>query len=143
MRDFMEPDRVIMQITPAEGRPVPIRHRHRLWRWIKQARGDPGARRARRVTLILVLLWVANAFDLVFTLLAVRVGGFEEANPIAAPLLNSAGLLVTFKILAVLFASIIILKFRRRLLTEIGCWGLCITYTLVSARWWIYYFTHH
>ena len=107
------------------------------------ARNDPSARRARRVILTLVLLWVANAFDLIFTLLAIRVGGFEEANPIAEPLLNNAGLLVTFKILAVLFASIIILKFRKRLLTEIGCWGLCLTYTLLSARWWIYYFQHH
>lgn len=92
---------------------------------------------------MLILLWIANAFDLVFTLLAVRVGGFEEVNPIAAPLLNDAVLLATFKILAVLFASIIILKFRKRLLTEIGCWGLCLTYTLLSTRWWIYYFAHH
>ena len=107
------------------------------------ARNDSSARRARRVTLMLILLWIANAFDLVFTLLAVRTGGFIEANPVAAPLLNSDGLLITFKILAVLFASIIILKFRRRLLTEIGCWVLCPTYILLSARWWIYFFQHH
>ncbi len=88
---------------------------------------------------MLLLLWVINAFDLVFTLLAVRTDRFEEANPIAAPLLDNPGLLVTFKVLAVLFASIIILKFRRRLLTEIGCWGLCLTYTLVSACWWLYH----
>ncbi len=112
----------------------------RLWRWVRHARGNPVARRSRRVILMLILLWIANAFDLIFTLLAAKVGGFEEANPIAAPLLNDPALLATFKILAVLFASIIILKFRRRLLTEIGCWGLCLTYTLLSIWWRIY---HH
>ncbi len=103
------------------------------------ARDDPRARRARRVTLMLILLWIANAFDLVFTLLAIKAGGFMEANPIAEPLINNAGMLVAFKVLAVLFASIIIFKFRKRFLTEIGCWGLCITYTLLSATWWLYH----
>lgn len=111
--------------------------------WVKHARSNPSASRARRVILILVLLWIANAFDLTFTLLAIRAGGFEEGNPIAAPLLNDPGLLTAFKLLTVLFASIIILKFRRRRLTEIGCWGLCLTYILVSTMWWIYYFSHH
>ena len=115
----------------------------RLWRWFKQAREDPYARRSRRVTLILVMLWIVNAFDLVFTLLAVKAGGFIEANPIAAPLMNDVALLVIFKILVVAMASIIILKFRKRLFTEIGCWGLFLTYTLLSAIWWLYYFSHH
>ena len=92
---------------------------------------------------MLTLLWIVNAFDLVFTLLANKAGGFIEANPVAAPLINDVPLLVTFKVLVVAMASIIIFRFRKRLFTEIGCWGLCLTYTLVSAIWWIYYFQHH
>ncbi|MCD4699135.1 MAG: DUF5658 family protein [Phycisphaerae bacterium] len=143
MPDLMEPDRVIVQMSSDNNWPEPTRGRHRLWRWVEHARNDPSAKRGRRVTLILVLLWIASAFDLVFTLLAVRTGGFEEGNPIAAPLLNDTGLLVAFKILAMLFASIIIFKFRKRFLTEVGCWGLFLTYMLLSAMWWIYYFSHH
>lgn len=132
-----------MQISSGNTWSESARGRHRLWLWFKGARSNPSACRARRVTLILILLWIANAFDLAFTLLAVRTGGFEEGNPIAAPLLDNPGLLTTFKLLTVLFASIIIFKFRRRLLTEIGCWGLFLTYVLLSTRWWFYYFSHH
>jgi len=92
---------------------------------------------------MLALLWIANAFDLVFTLLAVKVGGFVEANPIAAPIVDNVALLATFKILVVFMASVIIFKFRKRLLTEIGCWVLCLAYTLLSAKWWPDYFSHH
>ena len=139
MRDFMERYQAIMRIGPTRGA-SPFA---RLWWWFRQARENPQARRARRVTLMLVLLWIANGFDLVFTLLAVEVGGFVEGNPIAAPLLNDVTLLVTFKILVVAMASIIMLKFRTFRLTEIGCGGLCLIYIILSARWWIYYLQHH
>ncbi|MCK4624746.1 MAG: hypothetical protein KAV00_05500 [Phycisphaerae bacterium] len=139
MRDSMERDRTITRIGPARrGSPFA-----RLWRWFKQARENPQARRSRRVTLILVLLWIVSGFDLVFTLLAVKTGEFVEGNPLAAPLMDDPALLVIFKVLVVAMASIIIFKFRKRLFTEIGCWGLCLTYTLLSAIWWIYYFQHH
>ena len=139
MRDSMEQPEAIMRMDSIWRRSSFAR----LWKWFKQARENPHARRSRRVTLMLVLLWIVSGFDLVFTLMAVKTGGFVEANPIAAPLMDDVALLVIFKILVVAMASIIIFKFRKRLFTEIGCWVLCLTYTLLSARWWIYYFQHH
>jgi len=139
MRDFMERQQAIVPIgSTRKGSPFA-----RLWRWFRQARENPHARRSRRVILMIVLLWIVSGFDLVFTLLADKAGGFIEANPIAAPLMDNPAMLVTFKILVVVMASIIILKFRKRLFTEIGCWVLCPTYILLSARWWIYFFQHH
>ena len=93
--------------------------------------------------LMLLLLWVTNGFDLVFTLMAARLDGFQEANWIAAQLIDNPFLLGAFKVLMVLFASIIIIRFRKHYLTELGCWGLSIVYVLLSVIWWIHYFVHH
>lgn len=139
----MSPD---VKLVPAISRSTfaaegPLR-RGRLRRWLA-ARRDATASRARRVVLLIVLLSVVNGFDLAFTLLATRTGGFVELNPVAAGLVESAGALVAFKVLMSLFSFCILFHFRRRLLTEIACWGLCGIYAALAGRWWTYYFLCH
>lgn len=111
----------------------------RFWCFISTMRKDKDACRARRVLLILIMLWIVNGFDLVFTLLAKDLDEFVEMNPIAARFIDNPFLLVSFKIIAVAFASIIILKYRRRRMTEVSCWCLFIVYLVLSGIWWLYY----
>ncbi len=107
---------------------------------VQSARRDPHASRGRRVVLLLLLLWIANGFDLAFTLLASRAGGFVEANPLAAGLLGNPAGLVAYKAALVGMASIVLLLFRTRRLTEVCCWGLCVAYVGLAGLWWTYYF---
>ena len=140
----------IVEVNPAIPRPAltadgPGRAR-RWWRlqvWLAAPGRKAAAARARRVVLLIAMLSVVNGFDLAFTLLATRTGGFVELNPVAAGLVESAGALVAFKVLMVLFAFCIFFRFRRRLLTEIACWGLCGIYATLAGRWWTYYFLCH
>ena len=96
-------------------------------------------RRPRRVALLLVGTWVINAFDLAFTLLATGHRHFVELNPIAASIIGNTPALIAYKILVVAFGSAILLKYRTRLLTEIGCWGICAVYSVLAAIWWKFY----
>jgi len=112
----------------------------RLKSIIVSARKDKIACRARRVLLILIVLWIISIFDLVFTLLAKNLGDFVEMNPIAAQFIEHPVLLIFFKILAVAFASVIIIKYRRRRMTEVSCWCIFVVYTVLSGIWWVYYF---
>lgn len=128
--------------VPAAAR-SPGRLWHRLKAWVRSARCDPHARRARRVLLLLALLGIMNVFDLLFTLIAARATDFVELNPIAAGLVESTGALVVFKLLMMGVAFGIFFRFRRHGLTEIACWGLCAVYALLAGRWWSYYFLCH
>ena len=38
--------------------------------------------------------------------------------------------------------SVILLKYRTRLLTEIGCWSVCAVYLVLAAIWWKFYFAY-
>jgi hypothetical protein len=96
--------------------------------------GRPG-----RVILLVIFLAMLNAFDLVFTILAHRIGEFREANPIAALLLDHTAALVAFKAAALLVASAIFIVFRRHWLTELVCWTFCGVYTALSILWMVYY----
>jgi len=128
--------------TPMSSNPaIPLRRR--LWAWLHAARQDRRARRARRVALLVILLWIVSAFDLVFTLTAHRAGQFQELNPIAARLLDRPALLVTFKVSLVTFASCILLAFRRRLPAEVACWTLAAAYAALSGVWKLYYLIPH
>jgi hypothetical protein len=117
-----------------------VRHRPSyLWTIIRTMQGDAIARRARRVMFIVLALWVMNLCDLWFTLHAVDLGGFHEANPVARHFLHSAGALVCYKLTLVAISSVIILAFRRHALTELGCWGLLTVYSALVVIWWAYY----
>jgi hypothetical protein len=106
---------------------------------IRRARADALAGRARRVTLILVLVWILNVFDLIFTLLAHRLGNFRELNPMARGLLGRSDTLIACKLATVFAASVIIYAFRRHRVTEVGCWGLAGVYTVLAFLWGAYY----
>lgn len=122
----------------------PADDRRRSW-WtnlkqiVREARADPGARRARRVILILILIWILNFFDLLFTLLAHRIGGFKELNPMVRDLVDSTDGLILYKLATLLAGSTIILAFRRHRVTEVGCWGLAAVYTALAFLWVTYF----
>ena len=123
--------------TPAEHRPAsPLSV---LVRLVRAARGDASARRARRVVLMLVLLWIINMFDLSFTMIARQIGGFVEANPVAAHVVRDSLSLVIFKLTMLVCATLILFTFRRHLWTEVGCWLLAAVYTTLAFVWHLYY----
>ena len=88
---------------------------------------------------LLVLLWILNAFDLAYTILAHRIGGFEELNPFARGLLHPSWALVAFKLATVTLGTGILLALRRHRLTEGVCWGLCLIYTALAFTWMTYF----
>jgi len=117
--------------------------RHKGWRQqiveiYRQSQEGPMTR-GRRVLLLVLVIWVFNVFDLNFTLLAHRIGGFEEANPLARAFLPSDEALVIYKFAMILPPTLIFLFFRRRLLTEIGCWTLFAAHVALSFMWVAYY----
>jgi hypothetical protein len=140
----VEDDSIILEsgLAGQFGRCVPERPsaRRRVTEWLRARRASRPARRVRRVVLLLAMLWIVSGFDVAFTLLGATIGRFVELNPIAAPLLDSPGLLIAFKVFMVGFASAVILTFRRRLITEIACWLTAAAYTILAGVWWAYYF---
>ncbi len=95
--------------------------------------------RGRRVFLLVIMLWVLNAFDLKFTLLAQNIGGVTEMNPIARMFVSDSTALITYKFALIIPASIIFLAMRRRLLTEVGCWLLLGAHVALAFIWQQYY----
>ncbi|HUS92620.1 MAG TPA: DUF5658 family protein [Phycisphaerae bacterium] len=96
-------------------------------------------RRTRRVLLMIVLIWIVGAFDLIFTLMAMDLGGFEEANPVARQFIHSPPLLATFKFGTLAVASGILLAFAHRRITEVACWALGFVYVGLAIVWLVYY----
>jgi len=96
-------------------------------------------RRGQRVVLLLILLWILNGFDLAFTIMAHRLGDFNEGNPIARNMLHQPIRVIVFKVSSVVFASGIFFLFRDRGLVEAGCWGLCLVYAAIGFLWLLYY----
>jgi hypothetical protein len=84
-------------------------------------------------------IWVFNIFDLNFTLLACKIGGFEELNPVARMFVASGEALTIFKLGLTLPSTLIFLLMRRRLVTEIGCWMLLGAHAVLAGMWVIYY----
>jgi hypothetical protein len=128
---------------PCQGAEPLIRRPRPAWRRlalrVHVARRDVSASRARRVVLLVVYLWVANLFDLSFTILADRIGRFTELNPVASVFLANPAALAVFKVSLLVFSTVVFLVCRRRLLAEVGCWCLCAIYTALSFIWMEYY----
>lgn len=95
--------------------------------------------RPRRVMLLLAAVWVLNAFDLCFTIIESSGRFFRELNPMAAQLLDTPVALATYKVSLVFMGSFILLKYRRRRISELGCWFLLFTYSYLWVRWAEYY----
>ena len=102
---------------------------------------DPArlAARGRRVLLLLGFIWIMNAMDLGFTLLAHRLGGFAEANPLFDGLLDDPVLIAVIKGGAMVYATAVLLAGRRRRLAEIACWAVCAVYVGLSLTWLSYF----
>ncbi len=98
------------------------------------------AARARRVVLLLMMIWILGLADLFFTLQACDIGGFVEANPVVAQILHAPQLLIVFKLALLTFASVIFYHTRRRKLTEFSCWGLGVVHFLLAVVWLLYYY---
>ncbi len=85
--------------------------------------------RTRRIVLVLTLIWIVGAFDLVFTLIALRLGGF-----------HCPAILATFKFSTLALASMVLLLFSRRRFTEVGCWIVGFVHVLLAFVWLVYFF---
>jgi len=138
----MEQSVTIPAAAPAAGRARPRGLWAGLMLRLRAARRDALAARARRVVLILVLLWVVGIFDLTFTLLADELGHFREANPVARPIVGNRGALVAFKITMLVCASSIFFALRRHVWAEVGCWLVAGVYTALAFVWLTYYAIH-
>jgi hypothetical protein len=106
---------------------------------VRAMRRDALACRARRVVILILGLWMINIGDLLLTICARDIGGFHEANPLAAPLIACTPALVAFKLSLLSASSLIMLVYRRHVLTEIGCWVLLTAYTGLCFIWMQYY----
>lgn len=107
----------------------------------RQAAPDESTMRGHRVILLIILVWIVGMFDLMFTLLALDLGNFVEANPIAAGIIHDTEAIVAFKIGALGLASVILLKFRRHRFTERCSWLVCAVHTVLAFIWMGFYFS--
>lgn len=142
MNSIVEESWVIANAQSAAAVPAGRRPREPLRAHLGALARAARARRARRVTLLLIGTWVVSAFDLLFTLLAADHRRFVELNPIAASIIGNTTALVAYKILIVAVGSVILLKYRTRVLTEIGCWSVCAVYLVLAGIWWKFYFAY-
>jgi hypothetical protein len=92
--------------------------------------------RARRVIVLLLGVWILNAFDLGLTVQAQADGVLHEGNPIARALLSwGAGALLAFKATIVLGTSLVLFRYRRRLCAELATAFALVVYALVAVQW--------
>jgi len=99
------------------------------------ARSENLVARGRRVAMLVGLIWLIGIHDLVLTLAATHLEGFRQLNPITRSLLGDPSALVAFKLLMMAPATLIFLLFRRRVLTEVGCWLLSAAYVSLGLLW--------
>ena len=113
--------------------------RPRLLAWLAPMHSDHPRVRGRRVMLMIAFLWMANILDLSLTLLAIELGDFHEANPVARTLVSRPNLLVSFKLALVAAATLVLFLLRRRRTTELACFALCGVYAGLGFIWLFYY----
>lgn len=94
-----------------------------------------GSTRVSRVIIMLLLISTFNLFDLMLTLNAKNIDGFGEVNLLACAMLNEPAQLVVFKLSMPTMSLLIFLYYRRHWLTEVGCWVLCVAYTILTFVW--------
>ena len=93
--------------------------------------------------LLLVGLWLLNAFDLMLTVTAQQLSGFNEGNPLGRLMLNHPYAVFAFKIGAVAFASAVLIVFRHHRLVELACWGICAVYVVLALIWMSFLWRYH
>jgi len=106
---------------------------HGAIRWVT-------ASRAHRVICILAGLWLINIFDLMLTLLAHAQGVLDESNPIARFILPLGPIAVgVFKLGLVGGSSVVLIRYRRRLISEATAAAMFLIYAGVAVRWKLCY----
>lgn len=113
----------------------------RLRAWFDQqiGWGNPCPPRTFRITTLLTVVFVLNAFDLGFTGAQLPRGNFAEANVVAAMALNwGIGGAVTYKALLLALGAWILYYHRQRRSAEIGAWILAGCHVGLMV-WWLVY----
>jgi hypothetical protein len=96
--------------------------------------------RAKRVLALLAGVVTVGLLDLYLTTREASQSFFEEANPIAAPVLDGSVLAPgLFKCATLGAGMVILLMLRRRRSAEIGCWILLLAHVGLLLRWGQYY----
>ena len=96
--------------------------------------------RAHRVIVIVVAIWLLNAFDLALTLLSHEQGFLQEQNPVARHVLQfGAPSIILYKVLLVFIGSYPLLKFRAARITELGALVVALVYAVLAVRWSLCY----
>jgi len=101
----------------------------RFFDWVAESR-------ARRVILLVIGIWILNAFDLMLTLLSHQQGLLQEGNPVARWILGlGTPSVVLFKVGLVMIGSYPLLRFRSARITELGTLVILLAYGLLAVHW--------
>lgn len=101
----------------------------RLVHWVVEAR-------SHRIICLIAGIWLLNAFDLMFTILAHQQGLLQEENPLARYMLRHGTLpLILFKSGLVMIGSYPLLRFRRARITELGSYVILVAYAFLAVHW--------
>ena len=94
------------------------------------------ASRGRRVLLLLMAVWILNAFDLSLTIRAHTDGMLEEGNPVARAIMAfGAPAITAFKIAAVAGATYVLYACRRHRCAEVASAFVLLAYVGVAFQW--------
>lgn len=96
--------------------------------------------RSRRVCLLVGLVLLLSIGDLITTVMLLQSTGMEEANPIAAFVMQSGSVtnLVIFKMGSVLTSLSVILLLRHRWQGELAAWVAAIILCVLTFHWYQY-----
>lgn len=102
--------------------------------------GGPSLARTRRMAQGICVLWLLSVADLFFTLWAHVFTPFQEANPLAAVLLDTdrVAALVLMKLILTTVGATIFWRLRDHGRVEIALWLVVIAYILLAVRWSTY-----
>ena len=94
--------------------------------------------RSRRISLLLVTVWMVGLSDLSLTLTVRNIAEFQESNPVAAGMLHDSGMLAAFKLASLVVSSGIFLALRKHWFTEAACWFVCAVHIALAFVWLSY-----
>ena len=108
--------------------------------WMGHFIGWVAAARAHRVILLVMSIWLLNAFDLTLTILAHQQGVLHEENPVARGMLTQGTLpIMLYKVGLVLVGSYPLLRFRAVRITELAALVVLVVYAMLAVRWSVCY----
>lgn len=101
---------------------------------------DRARARARRVVLLVLLVLMLSVGDLLTTLMFLQSIGMEEANPVAAFVMQSGSALnlIIFKMGSVLTSLSVIMLIRHRWQGELAAWIAAAILCALTLLWYQY-----